>query len=62
MLNSREDLSEDNLAIGVRKFPFCGNFGVELPSACILHHQVQPRQRLHHLKEGNTSEYVRIDY
>ena len=40
VLNSREDLSKDNLAIGVRKFPFRGNFGVELPSPRELHHQV----------------------
>lgn len=37
---SREDLSEDNLAVSVRKFPFCSNFCVELPSPCVLHYQV----------------------
>lgn len=51
VFNSREDLSEDNLAFGIREFPLCSNLGVELSSSCVLHHQMQPRQRLHHLKK-----------
>ena len=51
VFNSREDLSEDDLALSVGEFPLCSDLGVELPSPRVLHHQVQPRQRLHHLKE-----------
>lgn len=40
MFNSRDDLSEDDLAFRVGQFPLCGNLGVELSTPSVLHHQV----------------------
>lgn len=40
MFNSRDDLSEDDLAFRVAQFPLCGNLGVELSTPSVLHHQV----------------------
>lgn len=40
VLDSREDLSKDNLALSVRELSLSCDLAVELSSPCVLHHQV----------------------
>lgn len=53
MLDCRQDLGEDKLALQIRQTPPGADTGEELPPSGVLHHQVESLQRLHHLVQAD---------
>lgn len=60
VLDGGEDLREDDFAVDVGQFSLHGDFGVELAPSGVLHHQVQARQRLHHLIQADDVGMVEL--
>ncbi len=49
----RQDLRKHKLALQVRQAPPAADTGEQLSSTGILHHQVEPLDRLHHLIQAH---------
>lgn len=60
MLDGGENLREDDLAVDIRQFPLGGDFGVEFSAACVLHHQMQAGQCLHHFIQADDVGVVQL--
>lgn len=49
VFDGRQDLGEDDLAVGVRELPLVADPVVQVSSPCVLQHQVEAAGSLHHL-------------
>lgn len=53
VFDCRQDLGEHELALQVRQAPSGADAGEQLSSTRVLHHQVEPLERLHHLIQAH---------